>query len=353
MKNLCRYNLIITTRLGLENIVQAMINELFNNTIDTINKPFGYKGLLLAKINKKEELDDILIKIPYIEKAIYIDTCTEAKIENIVEKTLQIIEGRITEKTSFAVRTIRRGQHDFTSIDVNIKLGSAIQEKTRAMVNLDYPEKIILVNILQDTAFISIIDGKELYKKRSPDKPELYKIFRRFIVVQEPYLGDKEATYKMGVRLGRSLQNYEIGDYYIGLIEPVDAEELSWFINGLKEGINSRYTIQVKSYGRDVIKTKTHVYDMYSLIRIYNQNPIIILEPEGKYIASVEKELKELLTKKKRPVFLLGSRHGVPSGLYRYADIIIDITPGITLSTEYALPTALGAISMLFRDGEK
>jgi len=353
MKDLCKYNLIITTRLGLENIVQAMIKELFNNTINTINKPFGYKGLLLAEISKKDELDVVLAKIPYIEKAIHIDACTEAKIQNIIEKTLQIIEGKITEKTSFAVRTIRRGQHDFTSIDVNIKLGSAVQEKTNAMVNLDYPEKIILVNILQNTAFISIINGKEFYKKRSPDKPELHKIFRRFIVVQEPYLGDKEATYKMGVRLGRSLQNYEIGDYYIGLIEPVDAEKLSWYINGLEEGINSRYSIQVKSYGREVVKTKIHVYDMYSLTRLYHQNPIIILEPEGKYIANVEKELKELLTKKKRPVFLLGSRHGVPSGLYRYANLIIDITPGITLSTEYALPTALGAIAMLFKDGEK
>ncbi|MCD6235757.1 MAG: SPOUT family RNA methylase, partial [Thaumarchaeota archaeon] len=41
---------------------------------------------------------------------------------------------------------------------------------------------------------------------------------------------------------------------------------------------------------------------------------------------------------------LIGSREGIPKGVYRAADLVLDIAPGITLSTELAAPSALAAI---------
>ena len=37
----------------------------------------------------------------------------------------------------------------------------------------------------------------------------------------------------------------------------------------------------------------------------------------------------------------------MPSGIYRVADAVIDIAPGITLSTEYALAAGLIALSTI------
>jgi len=47
---------------------------------------------------------------------------------------------------------------------------------------------------------------------------------------------------------------------------------------------------------------------------------------------------------------LFGSREGIPLGVYRYADLVIDIAPGITLSTEYAASSALIAIGTLLHE---
>jgi len=42
--------------------------------------------------------------------------------------------------------------------------------------------------------------------------------------------------------------------------------------------------------------------------------------------------------------FLFGSREGIPKGIYRLADLVIDLAPAITLPTEVAAPAALTAI---------
>ncbi len=349
----CHYNIIITTQLDKEKIAEAIIEELLPEAkIKTM--PGGYKGLILLHHPDPEKAIEVILKEnPFVEKAFEIKTCSEAKIDDIAEQAIKSIKDILDEKTSFAVRTIRRGKHDFTSIDVNISVGSKIQEKTRSPVDLENPDYIVLINIINNEAYISVFNGKMLLRKSSPEKKPLHNYFKNIILAQEPYTGPSDATRKLGERIGRAIQTYELGEYIISLTEPTDALSIKNFIQGLINGIESRHEIQLKSYGRKPYKTKIRIYDMHNLIRLYHEHPIIIVEPEGKPVNKVKDELKKLLQAEKKPVFIMGSRKGVPTGLYRYADLIIDIAPGITLATEIAVTSLLSIIGYVLEEEEK
>ena len=350
--SLCNYNIIVTTVIGRERVAAEEIKDILGSSCEVLVNPRGFKGLVLvSSTDPFRDIKAILEKNPYVEKAVAVEACCNALIDEIVENAVKVVDERIKPSDTFAVRTIRRGKHGFTSLQVNAAVGEAVLRKTNATVDLENPDYTILINIIQDTAYISLVKGVFFYKKMHGGKPRLYKVFRRMIVAQEPYLGPPDACFKMGERIGRALQSFEIGTYYIAFIEDCDAYLLSRFVQGLIEGIESRYNIQVKSYGRDVVKTKVMVASMYELVKNYSNHPIIILEPEGEFVKNVGSKLNYLLTRGKKPLILMGSRKGVPTGLYRFADLIIDVAPGITISTEYALPTALGAIATVI-EGE-
>jgi tRNA acetyltransferase TAN1 len=346
----CPYNILVTTPLGKEKVVESIIEELFPEA-KVNSMPLGYKGLLLVYYPERDRgIKKILEENPYAEKVIPVHYCSEAVIESIVSVTKKSIENYISSEETFAVRTIRRGRHDFTSIEVNVALGEAIREKTGASVNLSYPDKVVLVNIVGDTAYISIVPGEIFYKKKSPEKKPLNKLFNRIILGQEPYIGPSIASKKIGERLGRVLQSFEVEEYYVALIEPVEALPLKSFLQGLIDGVESRYDVQKKSYGRKVHKTRLQIYDMYTLARMYYEHPIVIVEPEGRKVSQVKDELRSIMLGDRKPLFLLGSRKGVPKGLFRYADLIIDIAPGITLSTETAVSSLLSILGYIFME---
>jgi tRNA acetyltransferase TAN1 len=348
----CPYNIVITTPLGKEKVAEAIIEEVLPEA-NVNSMPLGYKGLLLVYHPERDKvLSKILEENPYAEKVLPVHYCSEAIIEKMILVLQKNIEDYINPDETFAVRTIRRGKHNYTSIDVNIALGEAIREKTGASVNLSYPDKVVVVNIIGDTAYISIVPRNLFYKKKSPEKTSLNKFFNRIIIGQEPYIGPPIASRKIGERLGRILQSFEVGEYYIALIEPIEASSLKSFIQGLIDGVESRYEVQRKSYGRSVQKTKIQVYDMYTLARMYHEHPLIIVEPEGKKASQARDKLYKMMLDNKKPVFLLGSRKGVPKGLFRYADLIIDIAPGITLSTETAVSSLLSILGYILMEGD-
>ena len=80
------------------------------------------------------------------------------------------------------------------------------------MSNPEIPDKIVSIQIIQDHAYISIISGKEQPRKMKLYKYPMYKVFRQFTVAHEPYLKPKDAAYNMGVRVGREVQTYEVGE---------------------------------------------------------------------------------------------------------------------------------------------
>ncbi len=343
-----KYDLLIKTGLGFEKIVAARIKEIDSKAM-VIPSPKGFKGLVLVKAG---ELDPstlykrIASEVVEADKIIPIDIVANATLDDISRAVSEIIDNKISEKESFAVRTTRRGKHNFTSIDVNVVVGDVVRKITGASVNLKYPDKIVLVEIIGDEALISIQPGTIEYHKMTPSKKSLIEFFKKIAVIQMPYLGPRDSIMVMGKRIGREIQNFEARELVISPTGIVDAEQLMLFIQAVLEGINSRYEIQKKSYHRRVHKVPVYLMDLHQLVRDRSNEPIIVFEPEGKYITEVVDELEELvLRSRKRVNLLFGSREGIPVGIYRFADLVVDIAPGITLSTDYAAAAGLIALA--------
>ncbi|MEM1878576.1 MAG: SPOUT family RNA methylase [Desulfurococcaceae archaeon] len=43
----------------------------------------------------------------------------------------------------------------------------------------------------------------------------------------------------------------------------------------------------------------------------------------------------------------VGAREGVPTGIFRYANFVLDVAPGVVISTDYALASALIALATM------
>ncbi len=350
MTSMDKIDLVITCRLGMEKIVTSYVKELEPN-VEVYPAPFNLMGMVLvAGAKDKYKLaEEIRKRIPEVEKVYVVEAITRADIPSIVEAAKRIAQDKITPSESFAVKTTRRGKHNYTSIDVNVAVGAAIKELTGARVDLENPDKVVVIQIVHDYAYLSIVPGSEFHKKMKPHKFPMYKLFRKFVVAHEPYLGPIDASYTMGTRIGREVQTYEIGELVITPIGAVDAHSLFHFLRGLFEGIESRYEIQRKSYGRDVHKVRVSLQDMYQFVRNHIGDPLIVFEPEGEPISKLADEIAEFIIntvrRGKKVYLMVGAREGVPTGIFRYASYVLDVAPGIVISTDYALASALIAIT--------
>ncbi|MCE4624455.1 MAG: SPOUT family RNA methylase [Desulfurococcales archaeon] len=348
MANVC---IFAKTMLDMERIAAQRIMEVAE-WLQAIPAPAGYKGIVLVSgcRDPERDLQIILDNVPEVDRAFIVMEEVPATLEEIAGAAARVARGKISPQECFAVRTVRRGKHPFTSIDVNVVTGDAVRRETGACVNLTAPDKIVLVEIIKDKAYIGVVPGSYEWRKLPPGKKPVHRILRKIRAAQMPYLGPREASYKMGVRVGREVQNFEIGELVIAPAGRIDAEPLYHFLRGLFEGIDSRYSIQVRSYtNRKPWKVPVYLQDIHQFVRQHRGEPIIVLEPEGKPVSKAKEEIIELFRRRGKVNILAGAREGIPLGIYRFADLVLDIAPGITLSTEYALSSAfIAIISVLY-----
>ncbi len=337
--------IIVKTPLDLEKVAAERIRELDPGARLSV-KPHGFKGLVIVEScgDRDRLVEEILEKVPEAETVVPVEAESRAVIEEIRERAVELARRRIGGEESFAVRTVRRGSHGFRSMDVNVAVGSAVQEATGAQVNLDNPDKILQVEIVMDRVGLAVLDGSQEWRKMAPGKRPSTRFFRRVSVIQMPYLGTHEGAREIGARIGRAVQAYEVRELVIAPHKPVDAFLLSSFIEGVGEGVESRYQIQLRSYGREVKRVQVLVHDLYQLVRERRGEVMVVFEPEGLQLRDASKKLRELMARKTRINFLFGSREGIPKGVYRMADLVIDLAPGITLPTELAAPSGLTAV---------
>lgn len=355
MFDFSKVDLIVTCRVDLEKAVASYIKEL-DDRIEVLSAPQNFKGLVVvSNVEDKEQfLKEILEKVPEVEKAFIVDGYCSAEINSILNLCGEIVKDKIRPDESFMVKTVRRGTHGFTSIDVNVRVGALIKEITGARVDLDRPDKVVLIQIIGSHAYVSVVPSSVFYKKMPPYKYPMYRLFQSLIVAHEPYLGPWDAAYSMGNRIGREVQNFEIGELVITPLGKVDARSLHYFLKGLFEGIESRYEVQRKSYGREVKRVNVTIQDVYQFIRSNLNRPIVIFEPEGEPISKVADELSEFILRNfksdRKTILMVGAREGIPTGLFRYANYVLDVAPGIVLSTDYALSSALIAIATVVHE---
>ena len=200
-------------------------------------------------------------------------------------------------------------------------------------------------------AAIGVLDGSRVWRKMTPEKRNIREYFSKASIVQMPYLGPKGAVQSMGTRIGRAVQMFEVGELVIGMVGSIDADVLDPFIRGILEGIESRYRIQRRTYSHKPRRVKVRVQDLYQLVRDRRGEPKIVFEPEGEPFPKVSGRLAEyFISDEKRVNMFFGSREGIPKGVFRFADLIIDLCPGITLSTEYAASSALIGLAFALED---
>ncbi len=346
-----KISLIVKTPRKLERIAAQHIAEACN--VEVIARPLGCYGIVLVRDckDKIDVADKILKEVPEAEKVLIVYGATKADPSAIAEKAKEIAKDKLSPDETFAVRTTRRGIHDFTSIDVDVIAGAAIQEVTSANVNLTNPDKIIWVEIFGDIAYIAVSPGGIEWKKKVPWKIPLQKFFGKISIVQMPYTGPLDAVYTMGNRIGRAVQTFEIKELVIAPIYTVPAIELGTFIKGILEGIDSRHNIQERAYNRRVNKVPVYVQDLYQLVRDRSNEPIIVTSTRGKPITEVKETIYKLFKGKvKRVNVLVGAREGIPTGIFRFANVVVDLSPGVTISTDHASVAAITGIGYVIYD---
>ncbi len=343
--------LLVKTGLGFERIVAARIEEAAPH-LKAVPAPKGFKGLVLVYGCSDVESDAKLVESEVVEadKVLRIHGVARADLDDMARVATEIAKRMIESTECFAVKTTRRGRHEFTSIDVNVVVGDAVRRATGACVNLSYPDKVVAIEIIGDQALISVYPGSVEWKKMKPGKNPVLRLFRRVSIVQMPYLGPLDACRNMGVRIGREVQNFEVRELVVAPAGIVDARQLNEFLMGVFEGIESRYQVQAKSYHRRVHRVPVYLQDIHQLVRDRRSEPIIVMEPEGEHVSKVADDLWRLVKSGRRINILVGSREGIPLGVYRHADLVIDIAPGVTLSTEYAAASALIALATVLHD---
>jgi len=77
-----------------------------------------------------------------------------------------LLLGRLGNRDTFLVRCKRRGSHDFSSQEVERELGSFLEKDTGAIVNLEAPIKIVIVQIFQNLAFVGVTESENVLIKR-------------------------------------------------------------------------------------------------------------------------------------------------------------------------------------------
>lgn len=344
MSSLSGVDLIIKTRRGFEIVASSYIKELLGPGAEVTPAPWGYLGVVFVKgADKWKAAELIAEKVPEADRVLVVEGIAKAELEDIVKTAVEVARRYIQSGDTFAIRTTRRGSHSFTSIDVNVRAGAAVKEATGAEVDLEEPTKPLYIEIFQDSAAICVPATKE-YRKLRRDKPLPLQIFRRVAIGQFVYEGDEEAVRKMGERIGRAVQTFEVGELTVLLHKSIPGKTLKTFLEAVEAGIESRYQIQSRSYGRPVWKVPVYVYELYQYVRSREGEPVVVTDPKGDYITHVKEKLAELFTRG-RVNILIGSREGVPPGVFRFASLVVDLVPEVTIATDFVIPSLAIALA--------
>lgn len=131
----------------LDNIKNALDG---NKILFELKRERGRFYLYTDKIN---ESIDILKKIFGIYSVSPVIK-TQSDMDSISKHAVDISKKILTKEKSFALRVTRTGNHDFTSQDVAVKVGTDICKATKAKVNLTKPDFELFIEIRDKTAFI-------------------------------------------------------------------------------------------------------------------------------------------------------------------------------------------------------
>jgi len=169
-----------TTIQGLEDLAAEEIKKFGGKIIELRKGKVIYEGG-----------EELIYALNYASKTIFRVTIILAmdKAYNLEEIREIIRNAEVNINGTFAVRTKRRGDHEFTSMDINAVVGEEILKKSPgAKVNLDYPD-ITFLCWLDGDDFLFTMDttgeslhrrGYRIYQHPAPINPVLASLMLRF-----------------------------------------------------------------------------------------------------------------------------------------------------------------------------
>lgn len=97
---------------------------------------------------------------------------TNSDLNNISKKAVEYSKGNLKSNTTFAIRSKRTGNHEFTSQDVSIKVGDEIVKNYKSKVDLSNPDYEVFIEVRSDDSYIydKIIKGPGGMPVGSQDK---------------------------------------------------------------------------------------------------------------------------------------------------------------------------------------
>ncbi len=328
---------VVKTLLNMEYIAASRLKDEGMKVLEV--RPSGFFGLLIVEGEKLPEIPEVENYIPVVAEC-------EASMESILSCTERIVEElKKRNARTFDVKAKVRGKHDFKSRDVT----NALTEKLIEKFKLDWvePDVTVCVEVIGKKAYIGIVEGVVEHRKYL-GKPDSTRLFGKVCVVQTPYLEKK--AYEFGEAVGRAAQAFEVKELIIAPYGYVNAFELEQFIKGVRIGQKSRLEVQKRAYSREVRVTDVLIHDLFQCVRdkCRKRSLVIVTDPAGKPVKEVKDELIKRLQRCDEVVILAGSRHGIPKGVFRFADFVIDLAPNVTFATEHTIPAVLCLLAELW-----
>jgi tRNA(Ser,Leu) C12 N-acetylase TAN1 len=204
-------NLIMTVASGFEKEAGREIKGILEQA--DVHRLF-FKGTLLVKSSLSE--DEAVEKLrdaetTYVGKVYPVGSRTKISSDKESLATIydEIIRlGKLDGNDTFLIDCRRRGRHDFTSRDVEVQVGSRLEEETGATVDFKSPRKTIVVQIFQDTAYVGVTNTGNLLTKE-------IKRFRKYAKGTRPFTRAehkiREAFDEFGIEIGEEHDVLDVG----------------------------------------------------------------------------------------------------------------------------------------------
>ncbi len=123
-----------------------------------------WRGVLIAEtpLGRDEVIKRLLsFETQAVQRVLLLDCLLPAKLEEIEEKAVELMEGKTG---SFAVRAKVRGNRKLREKEIERVVGSRIVEKRGLKVNLSSPDWVVVVEVLGRKAGIGVLKRDEVLK---------------------------------------------------------------------------------------------------------------------------------------------------------------------------------------------
>lgn len=169
--------LMLTTSRGIEDLARKEVEGLLRKRgvkVTVKEKPLEVEGRLLAEVEESFYIDEkgkkrtLEVATLLNERSrllhrviIHIASAKLKTLEEIYDFVYNLpIEKYVKVSESFAVRGFRKGEHEFTSLDIARSVGSAIHDRLSRYgtpkVNLNHPSVIFRAELVGDAFFLGI-----------------------------------------------------------------------------------------------------------------------------------------------------------------------------------------------------